>query len=178
MSKNDKRELIKWAVDEDGFLEKLRQFEPQFTAEFGFHHERFLNQIKRMWNKCEFVPTDVLGGFFSCKEEYDCLLSMKEDFENRINTAIDAIEKLQNGVSDKTLATELDKIKCGLWQTGEDERWLEFFWHIERNTEKLKQENNEAYQAFHDELAENAKHLPEEKKPLLKRLLAALKCSK
>ena len=177
MSKNDKRELIKWAVDEDGFLEKLRQFEPQFTAEFGFHHQHFYMQL---FGGLVEMPTKyiLVGKFQACQDEYAALLAIKEDFENRINTAIDAIEKLQNGVSDKTLATELDKIKCGLWQTGEDERWLEFFWHIERDTEKLKQENNEAYQAFHDELAENAKHLPEEKKPLLKRLLAALKCSK
>lgn len=140
MSKNDKRELF--FTEKDVSLSDF-PYEPKLTAEFGFHHERFLNQIKRIWNKCEFVPTDVLGGFFSCKDEYDCLLSMKEDLENRINQAIDNIDKLLTVVSDETVTTELKQIKQNLWKTGK-ERWLEIFWNIERATNENKNRNIQA----------------------------------
>ena len=141
-SKNNKRELffIESDVSPTSTL-NFFQHHPKLTAEFGYHHERFLNLMKKLSKGREENPLhiEMLNDFSTCKDEYDCLLAMKEDLENRINQAIDNIDKLLNGVSDETLATELKQIKQDLWKTGKN-RWLEIFWNIERDTNSEKNE--------------------------------------
>ena len=132
MSKNDKRELFFTEENSREWFEDIHA--PKFTAEFGYHHELFLRQIHHLVQ--EPLLSSAVGDFVRCKKEYDCLLLMKEDLENRINQAIDDIDNLLPNVSDET-AAQLTQIKQNLWQTGEM-RWLEWLWNIERDTNEAK----------------------------------------
>ena len=138
MSKNDKRELINWDKFAPNFLENLHHNpagEPKLTCEFGFYHEYFLMQLYQLLKNPDLYVLE--NSFLSCKKEYESLMEMKEIFEYRINQAIDDIDELLPDISDKTVANKLKQIKQNLWQTGEN-RWIEIFWNIERNTNELK----------------------------------------
>lgn len=147
MSKNDKRELINWDKFAPNFLENLHHNpagEPKLTCEFGFYHEYFLRQIYALERLLQnsnspffFELSFAVGKFLLCKKEYESLMEMKEIFEYRINQAIDDIDELLPDISDETVANKLKQIKQNLWQTGEN-RWIEIFWNIERNTNELK----------------------------------------
>ena len=202
MSKNDKRELIDWDLTDWSKNHTDIEPSPQYTFEFGLYHEmclaRFhyllttfsnINQIAEEQEAARFFKksTEMISNeliepvialfwtFDNARQEYAACLAHKEDFEKRINTAIDNIERLQSGV-DKTISAELEKIKQNLWRTGQ-ERGFEYLWNVERRANEISR-NNQQNTEESNALARWEKLYIHKRIPLLYRLLAALKCSK
>ncbi|MBR5940837.1 MAG: hypothetical protein IKZ88_06210 [Neisseriaceae bacterium] len=148
MSQNDKRELFEqfglntYDETEEGSRERAN-FYPKYSAEFGYYHERFFISLLGALSSSPHIAKNLMMNYLPTKDEYQCLLQMKEDLEQRINTAIDKIDNLislnkeQNQPVDK-----LEEIKNCLWQTGEN-RWLEVLWDIERVSKELKELNEQ-----------------------------------
>lgn len=177
-SKNEKRELIDWDLTDWSKNHTDIDPSPQYTSEFGFHHSvclarfcyllttfsnikqreekeqraaRFFKKSTKFTSNELIEPTiAVFWAFDNARQEYAACLAHKEDFEQRINTAIDDIERLQSSGVDETVCAELEKIKQNLWKTGQ-ERGFEYLWNVERRTNEVcgnNQQNTEESKAL------------------------------